>query len=72
MNNERRTLVFEQKHDGWIGYAPVLPDTYAHGSTLEEVRESLSEAVRVASRADDGEQVQNAARDKDVVSFAQR
>ena len=71
MDNERRTLVFEQKHDGWVGYAPALPDTYAQGATLEEVRESLSEAVRVASRAD-GEQVQNAARAKDVVAFPQR
>lgn len=71
MNHERPTLVFEQKHDGWIGYAPALPDTYAQGATLEEVRESLSEAMCVASRAD-GEQVQNAARAKDVVVFPQR
>ena len=68
MTNERPTLVFEQKHDVWIGYAPALPNTYAQGSTLEEVRESLLEAVRLASRTD-GEQVQNAARDKDVVAF---
>jgi predicted RNase H-like HicB family nuclease len=71
MDNERRTLVFEQKHDGWIGYAPALPDTYAQGATLEEVRESLSEAVRAASRAD-GEQIQSAARPKDVAAFPQR
>ena len=71
MDNERRTLVFEQKHDGWIGYAPALPDTYAQGATLEEVRESLSEAVRAAPRAD-GEQVQSAARPKDVAAFPQR
>ena len=71
MDNERRTLVFEQKHDGWSGYAPALPDTYAQGATLEEVRESLSEAVRAASRAD-GEQIQSAARPKDVAAFPQR
>ena len=71
MDNERPTLVFEQKHDGWIGYAPALPDTYAQGATLEEVRESLSEAVRAASRAD-GEQIQSAARPKDVAAFPQR
>ena len=71
MDNERRTLVFEQKHDVWIGYAPALPDTYAQGATLEEVRESLSEAVRAASRAD-GEQIQSAARPKDVAAFPQR
>lgn len=71
MDNERRTLVFEQKHDGWIGYASALPDTYTQGATLEEVRESLLEAVRVASRAD-GEQIQSAARDKYVVAFPQR
>jgi predicted RNase H-like HicB family nuclease len=71
MDNERRTLVFEQKHDGWIGYAPALPDTYAQGATLEEVRESLSEAVRAASRAD-GEQIQSAARPKDVAASPQR
>ena len=71
MDNERRTLVFEQKHDGWIGYASALPDTYAQGATLEEVRESLSEAVRAASRAD-GEQIQSAARPKDVAAFPQR
>ena len=71
MDNERRTLVFEQKHDGWIGYAPALPATYAQDATLEEVRESLSEAVRAASRAD-GEQIQSAARPKDVAAFPQR
>ena len=71
MDNKRRTLVFEQKRDGWIGYAPELPGTYAQGSTLEEVRENLSESVRLASRAD-GERVTDAARVKDMLAVDHR
>jgi predicted RNase H-like HicB family nuclease len=71
VDNDRRTLVFEQKGDGWIGYAPELPGTYVRGSTLEEVRENLSEAVRLASRAD-REQAYYAARVKDMLTVPQR
>jgi predicted RNase H-like HicB family nuclease len=71
MDNERRTLVFEQKRDGWIGYAPALPDTTAQGSTLEEVRENLLEAVRLASRTD-REQVYDVTRAKDMLAVPQR
>ncbi len=71
MNNERRTLVFEQTHDGCIGYAPELPDTYAQGAALEEVRVSLLEAMCVASRAN-GEQAHHVARHKDMLAVPQR
>jgi predicted RNase H-like HicB family nuclease len=54
-----------------IGYAPELPGTYVRGSTLEEVRENLSEAVRLASRAD-REQAYYAARVKDMLTVPQR
>jgi predicted RNase H-like HicB family nuclease len=71
MDDERRTLVFEQKPDGWIGYAPALPETYAKGATLEEVRESLLEAVRLASRTD-REQVYDVTRAKAMLAVPQR
>ena len=45
MDSVSTTLVVEQKPDGWIGYAPEVPGTYVQGSTLDEVREKLSEAV---------------------------
>jgi predicted RNase H-like HicB family nuclease len=71
VDNDRRTLVFEKKGDGWIGYAPELPGTYVRGSTLEEVRENLSEAVSLTSRAD-REQTYHAARAKDMLTVPQR
>jgi predicted RNase H-like HicB family nuclease len=45
MDSVRTTLVFEQKPDGWIGYAPEVTGAYVQGSTLDEVRAKLSEAV---------------------------
>jgi hypothetical protein len=45
MDSVSTTLVFEQNRDGWIGYAPEVPGTYVQGSTLDEVRERLSEAI---------------------------
>jgi predicted RNase H-like HicB family nuclease len=71
MDGERRTLVFGQKRDGWIGYAPALPGTNAQGSTLEEVRENLSAAVRLASRTE-REQVYHVTRTKDMLAVPQR
>ena len=71
MENERRTLVFEQERDRWIGYAPELPGTYARGSTLAEVRENLSEAVRLASRAD-SQQGYHGARAKEMLAATRR
>ena len=63
--------MFEQKHDDWIGYAPELPGTYARGSTLEEVRENLFEAVRLASLAD-RQQGYYEARAKDMLAATWR
>ena len=41
MDSVRTTLVFEQKPDGWIGYAPEVTGAYVQGSTLDEVRAKL-------------------------------
>ena len=41
----RFTAVFEREGDWWIGYVEELPGANAQGRTLEEVRESLKEAV---------------------------
>jgi predicted RNase H-like HicB family nuclease len=50
MDSVRTTLVFEQKPDGWNGYAPEVPGTYVQGSTLDGVREKLSEAIYLPSQ----------------------
>jgi|SRR5215203_4331272 len=39
------TAVYERDGDWWIGYVEELPGANAQGETLEEVRESLREAV---------------------------
>jgi len=41
------TAVFEHRDDWWIGYAEELPGANAQGRTLEEVRESLREAIQL-------------------------
>ena len=53
MDSVSTTLVFEQKPDGWIGYAPEVPGPCVQGSTLDEVREKLSEAIYPASQTND-------------------
>jgi predicted RNase H-like HicB family nuclease len=52
--------VFEQKPDGWIAYAPELPNTYVQGSTMDKAREKLAETIYLASQSNN-EQVYYAA-----------
>jgi predicted RNase H-like HicB family nuclease len=44
---ESFTAVYEQVDDWWIGYVEELPGANAQERTLEEVRVSLKEAVRL-------------------------
>ena len=44
---EKFTAVFEQEDDMWIGFVEELPGANTQGSTLEEVRENLKEAVQL-------------------------
>lgn len=41
------TAVFEQKADCWIGWIEELPGANTQGSTLEEARDNLKEAVHL-------------------------
>jgi predicted RNase H-like HicB family nuclease len=41
------TAVFEQKASCWIGWIEELPGANTQGSTLDETRENLKEAVRL-------------------------
>jgi predicted RNase H-like HicB family nuclease len=44
---EKFTAVFEQEDDTWIGFVEELPGANTQGSTLEEVRENLREAIQL-------------------------
>jgi predicted RNase H-like HicB family nuclease len=48
---EKFTAVFEQEGEWWLGYVEELPGANTQGHTLEEVRESLKEAVRLIVEA---------------------
>jgi predicted RNase H-like HicB family nuclease len=41
------TAVFEQKASCWIGWIEELPGANTQGSTLDETRENLKEAVQL-------------------------
>jgi len=45
------TAVFEKVPEGYIGYVEELPGANAQGKTLEEVRESLKEAIELVLEA---------------------
>jgi predicted RNase H-like HicB family nuclease len=45
------TAVFEKVPEGYIGYVEELPSANAQGETLEEVRESLKEAIELVLEA---------------------
>jgi predicted RNase H-like HicB family nuclease len=45
------TAVFEQVDNWWIGYVEELPGANTQGSTLEEARENLKEAVQLIIEA---------------------
>jgi predicted RNase H-like HicB family nuclease len=49
--DNRYTGVFEQVGDWWIGHVEELPGCNVQERTLEEVRESLKEAVQLIVRA---------------------
>ena len=44
---EKFTAVFEQEDDTWIGFVEELPGANTQGSTLEEARENLKEAIQL-------------------------
>ena len=48
---QKFTAVFEREGEWWIGYVEELPGVNTQGRTLEEVRESLKEAVQLISEA---------------------
>lgn len=45
------TAVFEQVPEGYIGYVEELPGANTRGSTLEEARTNLAEAVELVLEA---------------------
>jgi predicted RNase H-like HicB family nuclease len=45
------TAVFERDGDWWVGYVEELPGANTQGSTLEEARENLREAVKLVIEA---------------------
>jgi predicted RNase H-like HicB family nuclease len=45
------TGVFQRVADGWIGSVEELPGANTQGSTLEEARENLKEAIRLVLKA---------------------
>lgn len=45
------TAVFERDGEWWIGYIEELPGANTQGTTLEEVRENLKEAVTLVLEA---------------------
>ena len=55
MTNEF-TGVFEKDGNWYIGYCPELPGANGQGKTLEECRESLTEAIKLIleDRREDG------------------
>jgi len=48
---EKFTAVFEQDGEWWLGYIEELPGANTQGSTLEEARENLKEAVQLIIEA---------------------
>ena len=45
------TAVFEQDGERWIGFVEELPGANTQGSTIEEARENLKEAVALVLEA---------------------
>ena len=45
------TAVFEQVPEGYIAFVEEIPGANAQGSTLEEARENLNEAVQLVLEA---------------------
>lgn len=49
--NIRLTAVFQKVPEGYIGYVEELPGANTQGSTLEETRENLKEAIELVLEA---------------------
>jgi predicted RNase H-like HicB family nuclease len=45
------TAVFEREDNWWIAYVEELPGAHTQGTTLEEARENLKEAVALVLEA---------------------
>jgi len=60
------TGVFQRVAGGWIGSAEELPGANTQGSTLEETRENLKEAIRLVLDAN-RELAQRETQGRDVV-----
>jgi predicted RNase H-like HicB family nuclease len=48
---EKFTGIFEQEGDWWIAYVEEIPGVNTQGSTIEEARENLKEAVKLIIEA---------------------
>jgi len=54
-----RVIIEPDENDTFHGFAPVLPGCHTFGTTIEETRENLKDAIKayVLSLLDDGEPV---------------
>lgn len=48
---EKFTAIFEQDGEWWLGYVEELPGANTQGSSLDEARENLKEAVQLIIEA---------------------
>ena len=49
--NEKLTAVFEKSPKGYIGYVEELPGANTQGTTLEETKANLIEAIQLVIKA---------------------
>ncbi|MFH0939948.1 MAG: type II toxin-antitoxin system HicB family antitoxin [Planctomycetota bacterium] len=49
--NEKLTAVFEKSPQGYIGYVEELPGANTQGTTLEETKKNLIEAIQLVIEA---------------------
>lgn len=59
MTNYQFTVVIEPDEDGYHAYVPVLPGCHTFGSTIDEARVNIAEAMtlHIESMLHDGETV---------------
>lgn len=55
----RFTVIIEPDEEGYHAYVPALPGCHTFGSTIEEVKENIKEAIalHIESMLEDGETV---------------
>ncbi len=63
---EQLTAVFQEVAEGYIGFVEELPGANTQGTTLEEARSNLEEAVRLVLEANRTLAAENC-RDKTVI-----